>query len=162
MEYAYCFNLLFKIFFVSQVFMKFGKTVHNRVHYSWGLSAEIHTKIPLMVHKYIFTTESFKINYFMKVRSHHKWIWGTESISKWKVTALTRVGPRNTFFNKKNYLTKGPPGDKIDIEIRLLVPLLSNLMKVVISTGQKREGQVFRLLFITSEEPNNTYLITLL
>ena len=37
-------------------------------------------------------------------------------------THMSRVGPRNTFFPKKNYFTKGPPGDEIDIETRVLVP----------------------------------------
>ena len=35
-------------------------------------------------------------------------------------------------------------------------------MKVLISTGQKIEGQVFLALFIISEEPSNTSLIRLL
>ena len=42
---------------------------------------------------------------------------------------------------------KGPLGDKIDIEIRLLVPFSSNLVKVLISTGEKREGQGFWAIF---------------
>ena len=48
-----------------------------------------------------------------------------------------RVGPRNTFPPKKKYFTKEPPGDEIDIETRVLVPFLINLVKDWMSTGQK-------------------------
>ena len=51
------------------------------------------------------------------------------------------VGPRNTFFPQKIYFTKEPPGDEIDIETRVLVPFLSNLVKDWMSTGQKLQGQ---------------------